>query len=123
MEKIIINDDFIDERTTTDTWKTIFEQIGHWADNDTEKANIQKLCGLASKFEGKERPNRGGTIKALSSKKDYEVDALWEDSEVMLFTSDKAESYRFAINTKYKCFYLDDENFDIDEFLGELGNK
>jgi hypothetical protein len=33
------------------------------------------------------------------------------------------ESYNFALNTQYKCFYLNDENFNIDDLLEALENK
>ena len=124
IEKILINDDFIDDKNTSASWNFIFEQIGQWSNSELEKVHIKQLCDNSQKFEGKEKPNREGTFKALKEKKDYPVDALWEDSHVMLFSSDKEESYKFAINkTNYKCYYLDDENFNIDELLNTLENK
>ena len=62
-------------------------------------------------------------FKVLPDEDKKIFDALWEDSEVMLFTTDKEESYNFALNTQYKCFYLDDENFNIDDLLEALENK
>ena len=81
------------------------------------------MCEQSEKFENKEKPNWEGSYKSIKTKKDYPVDALWEDSEVMLFTTDKEESYNFALNTQYKCFYLNDENFNIDDLLEALENK
>ena len=122
-EKIFPNDDFIDDKNTTSDWKYIFERIGQLCNTEQEKKNIKVLCEQSEKFENKEKPNWEGSYKSIKTKKDYPVDALWEDSEVMLFTTDKEESYNFALNTQYKCFYLDDENFNIDDLLEALENK
>ena len=125
IEKIIPNDDFIDDKNTTANWKFIFEQIGQLCNTDLELKHIKLLIEHAQKFEGKEKPNREGSYMSIKSKKEYPVDVLWEDSKIMLFTSDKEESYNFAkvSQKQYECFYLDDENFSIDQLISHLGEK
>jgi len=104
---------FVSKGLPSESWsyEEIWDRLLGWAqseENDYEISLLNDLKKNSGDFHHREMPQMDAKFKVNNDT--YYCDLLWENSRVMLFTTQNCDGYEAAKDSEWKCFFTGDRN-------------
>lgn len=106
----------------TVSYAEIWHEIAQWG-NKEEKAVFLDFERNAENFEVKEKPIQDCEFMIAGSEEKNVADLVWKQSKAMLFTAENQEGFMAASESDWKCFFLSNKDYTIEELLDALKEK
>lgn len=101
-----------------DIWRNLIQ----FSTDETEIKVLEELLEHAGAFDRMERPCQSGSFQIGLSFEQYDVDLIWKQAKLMLFTEENREEYELARKCgTWKCILLSDKTVTWKSVLNELG--
>lgn len=101
-----------------DIWRNLMQ----FSTDKTEIKVLEELLAHSRMFDRKERPCQSGSFQIGLSFDQYDVDLIWKQARLMLFTEGNKEEYELASKCgTWKCILLSDKAVTWESVLNELG--
>lgn len=97
----------------------VWSSMQQFAVSETEKNAIKIICEHESDFMNLEKPYKGASF-SFDLIKNYDVDLVWMDAKVLLFSGENEEEYVQSQKSDWNSFSLSNENFSYNEFIRVL---
>ena len=120
-ECVIIENYGIDLRNVG--FAEIWNNLLQFSESDVERKLLGELVDSSDTIKSSEKPYQSGTFQVGFNGESYDVDLIWKEKKIMIFSEENAEEYSLIANkTDWKCFLLCDESVTAQMIVDAIGD-
>ena len=118
---IIVTDYGMDLRNVS--FAEIWNNILQFSESESERKLLLDLANSPDFVNSMAKPYKSGTFQLGINGAAYDVDLIWKETKIMMFSEEHSEEYNLIANkTDWKCFLLSDEELTVQIIVDEIGD-